>query len=125
MCSLVILVKTHILVVLCVHRRAPVCTLLIQVMIASSVSYGSSWMCLSLCEGSAEEYLLMQDITLSTLIISTVYAIISVSMSARWELCGDIQYNRVVRIDLTLPLFRKMHKSHDSRPNISVILHIT
>ncbi|TNN67811.1 hypothetical protein EYF80_021965 [Liparis tanakae] len=37
----------------------------------------------SLCEGSAEEYLLMQVMTLSTLTISTVYAIIRVSMSAR------------------------------------------
>lgn len=33
----------------------------------------------------------MQDITLSTLTISTVYAIIRVSMSARWELCRDIE----------------------------------
>lgn len=70
-------------------KAALVClhTLLIQVMIASSVSYGSSWTCLSPWEGSAVENLLMQDITLSTLTISTVYAIISVSMSARWELC--------------------------------------
>lgn len=78
-------VKVHILVVYCAHSGAPVCTLLIQVMIASSVSYGSSWVCPS------EEYLLMQDMTLSTLTISTVYAIISVSMSAKWELCRDIQ----------------------------------
>lgn len=42
-------------------------------------------------DGSAMEYLLMQDITLSTLTISTVYAIIRVSMSARWELCTDTQ----------------------------------
>lgn len=42
-------------------------------------------------DGSAVEYLLMQDITLSTLTISTVYAIIRVSMSARWELCTDTQ----------------------------------
>lgn len=42
-------------------------------------------------DGSAVVYLLMQDITLSTLTISTVYAIIRVSMSARWELCTDTQ----------------------------------
>ena len=73
------------------HDPLWVCTLLIHVAIASSVSYGSSWMCPSPCEGSAEEYLLMHDITLSTLTISTVYAIIRVSMSARWELCKDIR----------------------------------
>lgn len=48
-------------------------------------------MCPSPFDGSAVEYLLMQDITLSTLTISTVYAIIRVSMSARWELCTDTQ----------------------------------
>lgn len=50
----------------------PAHTLLIQVAIASSVSYGSPWTRPSLCSGSADEYLLMQDITLSTLTISTV-----------------------------------------------------
>lgn len=77
------------LVVHLVHKSAAVRTLLIQVTMASSVSYGSSWRCPSPCDCSADVYLPMQDITRSTLTISTVYAIISVSMSAKWELCRD------------------------------------
>lgn len=72
-----------------VHKSAPFPTLLIQVTMASSVSYGSSWRCPSPCDGSSDVYRPMQDITRSTLTISTVYAIISVSMSAKWELCRN------------------------------------
>lgn len=56
------------------------CTLFIQNMTASSMSYGRSvaW--------KKDEYCWVHAITFSTLIISTVYAIMRVSIMAKWAL---------------------------------------
>jgi hypothetical protein len=56
-------------------------TLLIQLVMASSVSYG-----VSASSSLWEEYWRTHATTFSKLTVSTVYAVISVSITARWAL---------------------------------------
>lgn len=66
----------------------PVQTVLIQEVTVSSVSYGVS------TSGLYDEYWRMQAVAFSTLTVSTVYAIIRVSIIAKWALFTKKGENR-------------------------------